>query len=321
MDFARPSIAILGAGAVGGYYGARMVQAGYEVHFLLRSDYEAVARDGFAVQSRDGDFHLSPGQLHIYKDAKDLPQVDLVIIALKATANHLLPNLIPPLLKADTAILTLQNGLGNEAELAGWFGGQRVMGGLAFVCINRTGPGKIHHLEHGLVRIGEFSGPPTDRTYAVAGIFKKSTVPCEVLESLEFGRWTKLVWNIPFNGLGAAMGLSTDALVNHPAGRKLVTELMEEVIQIAVSQGVMLPSGMIEEQIVKTQSMGAYRSSMQVDREEGRELELEAIFGRPLEVARRAGVKTGALEKLYAMLAVVNAALVSKVRFGVIDRI
>src|SRR4051794_3204865 len=111
-------IAILGAGAIGSYYGGRLAQHGCDVNFLLRSDYEHVRANGLTVRSIDGDFHLPAERLRVYNDPATLPPADLVIVTLKSTENHQFPRLIPPLLRDETAILTLQNGLGNEDELA-----------------------------------------------------------------------------------------------------------------------------------------------------------------------------------------------------------
>src|SRR6478672_2819875 len=126
------SIAIIGAGAVGGYYGGRLAEHGHDVHMLLRSDYDHVRLHGLSVRSVSGDFQLRPEQLHVYNDAEAMPKVDLVIVALKSTENQQFQRLITPLLHEKTAILTLQNGLGNEDDLARLFGADRVLGGIAF---------------------------------------------------------------------------------------------------------------------------------------------------------------------------------------------
>src|SRR5215207_1962756 len=155
---APPRIAIVGTGALGGYYGGRLAQHGHDVHLLLRSDYDHVRRHGLAVRSVSGDFSLSADRLHVYNDAAAMPAADCVIVTLKSTENHELPRLVTPLLHEKTAILTLQNGLGNEDDLARLFGGERVLGGIAFVCINRIAAGQLHHTEAGFIRLGEFAG-------------------------------------------------------------------------------------------------------------------------------------------------------------------
>jgi 2-dehydropantoate 2-reductase len=297
----RPKIAVVGAGALGGYYGARLAQSGHDVHFLLRSDYEAVRRNGWAVRSFVGDFQLGPDRAHVYNDPREMPPADLVLVTLKTTANDQYEPLIRPLLKDGTAILTIQNGLGNEDRLAELFGGSRILGGMAFVCINRDGPGIIHHIDHGTIRLGEFRGGLSDRASRIAKLFNDSRVTCEVLEDLRWGRWSKLVWNIPFNGLGAVLDLTTDRLLADAGSVQLVTDIMREVIEAAEAQGLRMPADMIDRQITHTRTMGPYRSSMQIDRQEGRPLEVESILGEPFRQARAAGIKTPKLEMLYEM--------------------
>jgi 2-dehydropantoate 2-reductase len=304
-----PKIAIIGAGALGGYYGARLAQHGNDVHFLLRSDYEAIKRNGLTVHSVAGDFRLPPEQIKVYDDPRKMPAADLVIVTLKTTSNDLFDPLIRPILHDRTAILTIQNGLGNEDRLASLFGPARVLGGMAFVCINRTGPGVIRHTDHGIIRLGEFNGGPSERASAIAKLFQTSHVPCEVLENVLLGRWIKLVWNIPFNGLGATLDLTTDRLIDTEPGRALVSEVMSEVIETAKALGLSMPADMIERQIRHTQTMGAYRSSMQIDRQEHRPLEVESILGEPLRQAQKMGVSTPRLKALYEMARCVSAAL------------
>lgn len=301
----KPRIAIVGSGAIGCYYGGRLAEHGHDVHFLMRSDYDEVRRNGLSIKSPAGDFELPADKLHVYRSSVDMPRCDVVLVTLKTTANRHFHELIAPLLHERTAILTLQNGLGNEQQLAGLFGAGRVIGGLAFVCINRVAPGKIVHSDYGLIKIGEFEGPVSPRLRAIAAVFNESKVACELLESLAMGRWEKLIWNVPFNALGAALGLSTDRIVGKPEGIALVREIMQEVVATAHAEGVMLDERLIEQNIVKTQTMGPYRSSMQIDQEVGRPIELDAIVGQPLAVAEKHGVPAPAMRMLYRLLSLI----------------
>src|SRR6185437_5646948 len=169
-----PLIAVIGSGAVGGYYGARLAQHGHNVHFLLRSDYHAVKQNGWKVRSWAGDFSVPAQRLNVHRDPTQMPRADLVLVALKTTSNDQFEPLIRPLLKENTAILTLQTGLGNEEQLASVFGVERVLGGMAFVCSNRLAPGVIHHIDHGIIRFGELTGGPTDRARQIARWFSTS---------------------------------------------------------------------------------------------------------------------------------------------------
>jgi 2-dehydropantoate 2-reductase len=311
----NPSIAIVGAGAVGGYYGARLAQRGHDVHFLLRGDYDAVQRNGLTVESCDGDFRIPPETVRAYNDPRRIPAVDLVIVTLKSTSNDQLDPLVRPLLHEHTAVLTLQNGLGNEDRLAELFGARRVLGGMAFVCINRVAPGVIRHTDHGVIRLGEFSvRQRTGRAERFAAMFNASRVKCEVLDDLRFGRWQKLVWNVPFNGLGATLDLTTDRLVKTDEGLALVRQLMEEVRVAARADGVDLPVDLVDLNINNTLSMGPYKSSMQVDRQQGRPMEVEAILGEPLRRARAGGARVPVLDALYRAARVVDEGI--RIRAG-----
>jgi 2-dehydropantoate 2-reductase len=301
------TVAIIGSGALGSYYGGRLAQHGHDVHFLLRSDYEHVKRHGLRVFSYDGDFSLSPGSMRVYDDVRTMPKVDLVVVTLKTTANDLYELLVGPLLHEKSTILTLQNGLGNEERLAELFGASRVLGGLAFICTNRAEPGVIRHTDHGFIKLGEYQGGPSARASAVCEMFRKSKVPCDVLNDLRYGRWEKLVWNVPFNGLGAALDAETDRLLANETGRELVRKLMEEVIATAArAADVHLPVGTAQRQIDRTTTMGAYVSSMQVDRRAGRAMEIESIVGEVLRRARSCEVPVPILQVLYEQLIAIN---------------
>lgn len=301
-----PSIAIVGAGAVGGYYGARLAQHGHEVHFLLRSDYPAVARKGWVVRSCDGDFCLPAGAVNVYDNAQAMPPADLVIVAMKATSNDQLEPLIRPLMKDNTLILTLQNGLGNEERLAELFGAGRVFGGLCFVCLNRTEPGVIHHIDYGLIRVGAFLEEQAEQAEPIVRLLSACRIKSELIRSLKYGRWEKLAWNIPFSGLGTVLDLSTDKLLADPAGLELVRRIIAEIVAAARAVGVELPADIAEQKIRQTRTMGAYRSSMQIDRQLGRPMEIEAILGEPVRAAARAGVATPHMEMLYRMARLVG---------------
>ena len=297
----HPRIAIVGAGAIGSYYGARLVQGGHDVHFLLRSDYDAVKRSGLTIKSCAGDFSLPARNLNVYRDVREMPKMDWVIVTLKTTSNAQFEPLIRPLLKSDTVILTLQNGLGNEERLAELFGSQRVLGGMAFTCINRIGPGAVDHIAHGYIRLGEFNGGPSPRASHFSGIFNRCKVPCDVLADLRFGRWEKLVWNVPFNGLSTILDQTTEQLLSTQAGEDLVRRIMAEVIASARAIGVPLDDAQIDLNIDRTRGMGPYRSSMQVDRQMGRDLEIEAILGHPMRAGAAAGAANPCMRMLYEL--------------------
>jgi 2-dehydropantoate 2-reductase len=230
--------------------------------------------------------------------------VDLVVVGLKTFANNYLYEFIKPLIAAETTIVTLQNGLGNEELLADLFGAGRVVGGVAFLCSNRGEPGHVHHLAAGRIIIGEFQHRDNTRLERIASAFSSSGIDCRTTGDLKKTRWEKLVWNIPFNGLCALLQQSVDKLLNAPGCRKLVRDLMIEVITAANAQGLSLaiPETYADAMLEFTDGMGVYKPSMQIDREEARALELQAIFRIPLEYGRQHGVGMPRVEMLAALL-------------------
>lgn len=293
---------IVGAGAVGLYYGARLALAGERVAFLLRSDFDAVARDGIRVESVDGDARLD--RVEAFRSPAEIGAADHVIVAWKATANDALGAVLGPLVGPQTKIITLQNGLGNCERLADLFGAERVCGGLCFVCLNRIAPGQVRHTAGGRVTIGECAPQPgrPDAARWVAG-FQAAGVQAEVTEDLEWAQWRKLVWNIPFNGLAIAEGgVTTDRLLADPASEAEVRALMSEVIRIARALGHQMDDGIIDFEIGRTRPMGAYRPSSMIDFVNGGPVEFEALWGEPLRRARRARVPVPAIERLAARI-------------------
>jgi len=296
-----PRIAVVGAGAVGGYYGARLARSGEQVHFLLRRDLATVRERGLHVVLPDDEFRIE----HVEAAASptEIGPVDLVLIALKTTANADLDRLVKPLLHEATAIVTLQNGLGSDEQLAALFGAQRVLGGLCFICVNRVAPGEIVCTAPGTVSFAEYGRLSGDRVRAVAAMFERAGVRTVVGDNLSELRWRKLVWNIPFNGLAiAAGGISTDRILADPSLVDEVGALMREVIAAAARLGHAIPDEFVEQQIALTRAMGAYRPSSLIDFTEGREVEVEAIWGEALRRAKAAGADVPRIEALHSQI-------------------
>jgi len=290
-------IGIIGSGSIGLYYGGRLLQAGSDVHFLMRSGLEEVRTKGLRIYSGGGDFHAQNPQ--VYADTHTMGPCDLVIVALKATSNPALESLIPPLLKDDTILLTLQNGLGNEEFLAERWGEGRVLGGLCFVCLTRRDPVTVDHVGQGVLSLGEYRRAASDRLQRVVDGFRETGIKTYAGENLAHERWRKLVWNIPFNGLSvAAGGLTVDRILADPELKQETIRLMNETRAIAEAEGHDIPADFVDLQIKMTQPMGAYQPSTLVDWKAGRILELQAIWEEPLRRAEALGVDTPSLRRL-----------------------
>jgi 2-dehydropantoate 2-reductase len=269
-----------------------------------------VKAHGLRVDSKDGDFHLR--DVRAYRRVEDMPRCDVAVVAWKTVQNHLLPLLLPPVLKEGGVVLVLQNGLGVEGVAAQAAPGHRVFGGLCFVCASRVGPGHICHLDYGSVRMAEHS--PEHRPAglspaleALAADFRGAGIEVGVAEDLVLARWQKLVWNVPYNGLSVVLDANTAELMGDPDSLALVEGLMREVLAGAASCGRTIPAEFVGEMLEMTRVMKPYRASMKVDYDEGRPMEIEAIHGEPLRRAAANGVDLPLLKSLYHQLRFLGA--------------
>lgn len=294
-------IAVVGAGAIGLYYGGKLAHFGRDIHFLLRSDYAVVRKRGLRLRSKTENIQVA--KVNAYRTTEEIGPCDLVLVAVKTTSNPDLPPLIAPLLGEKTMILTLQNGLGNEEFLSAHFGAERILGGICFVCLNRTQPGVVERFDSGRLTIGEYRGHPQPRTHDIAWEFKRCGVVSGVVADLALERWRKLVWNIPFNGLAVvAGGIETSKILADDTLRQEALELMDETIAIANACGHHLPTAVALEQMKRTRPMGDFQPSTLLDFLAGRPLEIEPIWGEPLRRAESLGLAVPRLEMLYRRL-------------------
>ncbi|MEL7144308.1 MAG: putative 2-dehydropantoate 2-reductase [Cyanobacteria bacterium J06573_11] len=311
------SYAIIGTGAIGGFYGARLQQAGCDVHFLLRSDYRHVRQSGLKVDSIDGDFVLP--QVQAYDNPAALPPVDVAVVALKTTRNHQLCELLPPV-KPGGAILSLQNGFGVEGAIAHHLTQKKlpvpaILGGLCFICSNKVGPGHFRHLDYGRILFGahqETQQPclPTTLMKTIVADFTRASIEVSTTDDLPMARWQKLVWNVPFNGLSVVLNATTEAMMADQGVRSLITALMQEVVTLANAWGEkhspgarrQLSSDIITKMLTHTETMPPYRTSMKIDFDESRPLEIETILGNPIREAHRLAVPVPNMQMLYQQL-------------------
>ena len=299
-------IGVVGAGAVGTYYGAKLAHAGDDVHFLIRGDLSAVRRDGIFLKGESENFRIE--KVNAYNSTKEIGPCDLVIIAIKATSNPDLVDLVPPLLHEETMLLTLQNGLGNEEFLAEHFGAKRVLGGLCLIAVQRNSRTEVERFAYGDVVLGEFGRTAQPRTHELAAKFKRAGVKCKLAEDLALERWRKLIWNVPFNGLSiVAGGVDTATIVTDQNLRELTLALMNEVIVAANRCGYPLPADAWRPNIERTEGMEGYKPSTLQDWENGKALEIEAIWGEPLRRGIAAGAQMPLTEMVYVLLNTMDA--------------
>jgi 2-dehydropantoate 2-reductase len=309
--------AVIGAGGVGGLYGGRLQRAGAEVHFLLRREVDIVRARGLRIESKDGSFDLP--QVNVYDRVEAMPRCDVVLVALKTTQNHLLPKLLPPLVKPDSLVVLLQNGLGIEDAAAAIVGPERIFGGLCFVCTSKKGPGHICHLDYGQITLAQYTAnqSPAGLTADLRRLgadFEQSGTSIVLSDDLLTARWKKLVWNVPFSGLAVVLNAHTGDMINNAHISALAEALMREVIAAAAAvHRRHIPDNFIEEMLTATLKMTPYYPSMKLDHDAGRPLEVEAIFGEPLRLAQQAGLNVPGMAMLYRQLKFLDAHINDKV--------
>lgn len=290
----QPRIGIIGTGAIGGFYGLMLARAGFEVHFLLRSEYAAVSENGLRVNSAlHGELVLP--KVHAWHDVEQMPTCDWLLVCSKTNANAELAPLINRIAVPGTKVMLLQNGFAVEQQLRPLLSEQvHLLGGLCFIWVHRSEPGVIEHQAQGRINPGYHSGPVSPEAgYAIAQqaaeLFQQAGLDSKAVADLQEARWQKLVWNIPYNGLSVLLDSHTKQLMDEPHSRELVTELMQEVVEGAAACGYNLPNSLVQGMLKFTETMPAYLPSMYHDFAAQRPMELEAIYQAPLDAAQAAG--------------------------------
>lgn len=304
---AAPRIGIIGSGAIGGFYGLMLARAGCDVHFLLRSEFAAVASQGLRLNSAvHGTLQLDNGQA--YQSAADMPPCDWLLVGAKTTSNAELAPLIAQAAAPGAKVVLLQNGLAVEDELRPLLPDSlHLLGGLCYICAHRSAPGVIEHQALGGVNLGYHSGPADAESRQQileqgSALFQGAGLDSTAMADLNQARWQKLVWNVPYNGLAVLLNSATTALMGNPDSRALIEAIMQEVVDAAETCGYQLPAGFAGKLLSATERMPDYLPSMYHDFALKRPLELHAIYAAPLAAAAKAGCAMPRTEMLYQTL-------------------
>ena len=294
-------ILVVGAGAVGGFYGSRLSMAGAEVTTVQRSDFETVRDHGIHIDSIDGPMHFKPHRvLRQVADYGAFP--DYILVCLKSLPELDIAEIIAPAVGQETTIILLQNGINIEEPVKKRFPQNKIISGLAFICVNRTGAGKISHLCYGRLVIGPYPSGTSLAVRQLAELFEKSNTPCRISESIVTERWRKLLWNAPYNPISVLAKANTVQIMAQPETVELALNVMEEICAVAASVGHFLPPEAVEKNLEDTRKMKPYKTSMLLDYEEKRPMEVEAILGEVIKVAEKTGVSVIRLKTLYSLL-------------------
>lgn len=297
------TVLVLGAGAIGAFYGGVLARAGCRVSVVARSDYEVVLRDGYQIDSVHGDLSFRPAQ--VLRGAADWRgSADYVLVALKQVRGLDRAALIRPFVSPDSAIVLVQNGIDVEPEVARAFPANPFVSGVAYSAVSRLAPGVVkHHSQTTRLVLGSYPSGAADAARALAAHITAGGSNGVVTDDIVGARWAKCAWNTVFNPISAlGGGLATHDILGSEAGVAWVRAAIAEVCAIAAADGHPLPVDTPEKQIAGTLRMANYVSSMGQDLLAGRPMEIEALLGNAVRVARRHAVPIPKLESLYALL-------------------
>lgn len=288
--------AVIGTGAIGGFYGGRLMRSGNEVNFLLHTDYEYVRENGLQIDSCDGSFHLD--HVKAFRKTADMPEVDVILVCLKSTREHLLKEMLPPIIKNNPLVVLIQNGIGLEDDLHAIFPELQIAAGLAFICSGKVGPGHIDHQCYGSINIGNYSCHDDALMNQFISDLKAAEIEVNTVEYLE-ARWKKAIWNMPFNGMTVALDTMTNKLLENPSTRQLIRDQMMEVVGAAKALGVNgVDEAFVEKMIQMTDAMTPYKPSMKLDFDNHRPMEIDYLYSKGIQQAANAGYHMHKLEML-----------------------
>jgi 2-dehydropantoate 2-reductase len=310
-------IVIAGAGAVGGYIGARLARAGADVVLFARGPHlHAMQTRGLRVTSDEGDFEVRP---QVTGDLATIGKADVVFLGVKAHGLTALAPALRPLFAPDTSVVSTQNGIpwwyfqncGGELDglrlervdpggvIASSIEPQRVIGSLAYFATGVVEPGVIHHTEGNRISLGEPDGSKSVRVKAIAETLIAAGFRCPVSARFRTEIWVKLLGNVAFNPISALTGGTLEELARHVETSKVVREIMIETEAVAARLGIEMPIS-IDQRIAGAEQVGAHKTSMLQDLEAGRPLELEPVVGAVIELGDRLGVPMPATRAVYA---------------------
>ena len=297
--------AILGSGAVGGYYGAKLAHAGQRVTFLARGAHLGAIRErGLAIRSPLGDFTV---RANATNDPQDVGIVDVVILAVKTYDNHTALPMLEPMVGDQTIVLTLQNGVDSVDEIARVVGERAVVGGATYVATALAQPGLIEQTgTHQRVVFGEAFGDRTGisaRVDRIAQILSAANVDVEAVADARVRLWEKLIYLSPFAAFTGAARSPSGTVWSDPDGRALFMEAVAEVERVARAEKVPV-SATVRQQVRDYMDSipPSTRSSLLIDISQGKPIEVEALLGSVVRRGHAAGVPTPIAGALYAVL-------------------
>ena len=281
-------IAVMGTGAVGGYFGAKLAAAGDDVVFIARRRHLPGLRcNGLRIESYNGDLHVRNG---LFTDSPaDAGVVDLVLFCVKSYDTTEAAAALAPMISKQTAILSLQNGIDNPDKIAGFWGTERTLAGVVYIGAQVSAPGVIQHSSGGKIVLGPISGHPGDTAHKVEQGLSRAAIPCAISAAIEQVQWAKLLWNAPFCAISCLTRSTVREIVESEALTNLALDCMKEVQAAARTRGIDLKTELFDQTLAFSRGLGDFKTSMRQDLEAGKPLEYDALNGFVMRLLEQAG--------------------------------
>lgn len=293
-------VAVMGAGAVGGYFGGVLAKSGADITLIARGKrLEAMRKEGLLVRSYKGDFRVD---VRATPDPKEVGPAELILFTVKSYDTQDAIKLCKPMIQENTCILSLQNGIDNDEKIAREVGWEKVICGVAYIGASVEGPGVIRHSAAGKIAIGELDGRITQRIRKIAEMFSAAGIPCEISGNVVKLKWKKLVWNAAFNALTTITGASVAEVSGDAKLMEVAAAAMREVIEVAQKKGIDIDDAAIQDALTLSKNVGDFKTSMLQDFESGRKTEVEALNEIVVRKGREVNVKTPVNQCLYALV-------------------
>ncbi len=293
-------ILIVGAGAVGGYFGALLFHAKVDVTFLLRpGTYDPIAEHGLEIRSPDGDFTVHPP---LIQDASACASFDLILLAVKCydLASVLSSLQIP--IENGALLMTLQNGITAEDEILQAYPKAALLAGVAIITAKRLSPGVIVHSQNGTILLGELSGEKSPRAKAVHALLSNAGISCFLKSRIRQAKWEKLCWNASFNPLSVILDHPVSLILDSEHLLDIVRAGIQEIVALAAAEGITLNPKIAEKSIQATEAFRAYYTSMYEDYNNGTQTEIEYLNGEIIRRAEKHGIPTPTHDMLYRLI-------------------
>ena len=299
---APPKILVYGAGGVGAFFGALLSRAGQDVRFVARpSQIDAIRSRGIRIQSSlIGDVTVPAPA--VYPSAAAAGECDLALVCVKTHQTASILDDLSSAVRADTILVTMQNGVESDEVVAARFGAGRVLPAVVYVGATLEEPGLVRHAAPAKVSLGARSGFDPARAAFVRDVLAAAGQPVQISDDIQRERWRKLIWNASFNSVSAITMRTPGELLSLPETRALLLQIMSEVVGVACASGIALRDADIDEHVAWTERAPAMRTSTMVDRERGRTMEADALVGVIVRRGQAAGIATPACQAMYALM-------------------